>query len=360
MRNKRTTMEAVAALIRARIAGHQWRPGERIPTKGQLQDLFGASDMTVQRALNLLNTQGFTKSRGCKGTFAVERPPHLHRFGLILSGEARTNLMRQTLAQAAQRAANGEWWLTVHEGCTHWAEQAQTAPMAEVTREVDESRFAGLVFVGPPFLWAGSPILTRRGLPRLFLADHVTADCGAGCRLERTWRTAFAELVRRGRQRVALVGSLSMVHGGETAWLREIRREAEACGLTFREEWAQAVAIDSPGAVRQAVRLLLSLPARFRPDGLFIMDDHLVTAACEAVAGSGIPMNRLTVMTHANFPNLQPAAVPVVDVGYDLAKLLEAALQKVNTGAAEGRELGPADWIIASAEVRERVSLRQT
>ena len=348
-------METVAALIRKRIAGRVWRPGERIPTKMELRDLLGASDMTVQRALNLICTQGFTVSRGCKGTFVVDRPPHLHRFGLVLPGEAKTNLMRQTLAQAAQRAANGEWWLTVHEGCTHWQGQAQTAPMAEVTREVDESRFAGLIFMGTAFMWSGSPVLTRRGLPRLFLSDQVSPELDAGCRFERTWRTAFRELVRRGRQRVALLGSLPMVHGSEAAWLREIRHEAEACGLTFREEWAQAVPIDSPGAVRQATRLLLSLPARFRPDGLFVMDDHMVTAACEAVAGSGIPMAELTVVTHANFPNLQPVAVPVVDVGYDLESLLEAALQKVNTGAAEGRELGPGDWIKASAEVRERV-----
>jgi hypothetical protein len=46
--------------------------------------------------------------------------------------------------------------------------------------------------------------------------------------------------------------------------------------------------------------------------------------------------------------------VPVVDVGFDIEKLLEAALQKVSLGVSERRELGPGDWITARAEVRER------
>jgi len=145
-----------------------------------------------------------------------------------------------------------------------------------------------------------------------------------------------------------------MVDGGETGWLRQIHQDAKDCGLIFRDEWAQAVDKDIPGAIRQAVRLLLSLPAKSRPDGLYIMDDHLVTAACEGVVLSGVPMSQLTVVTHANFPNPQPAAVPVVDVGFDMEKLLEAALQKVALGVSEGRELGPGDWITARSEVRER------
>ena len=352
MHDKRTTMEAVTDQIRKRIAKHVWRPGERIPTKMELIDLFGASDMTVQRALNLACAQGFIVSRGCKGTFVVDRPPHLHRFGLVLPRDAKTSLMLKTLRQAASRT--NEWWLTIHEECLHWGTESASAEMIQVEREVNESRFAGLIIAAPTFAVSGSKILTRPGLPRLFISDQCPPELGAGCHFEGARKTALCELARHGRRRVGLVGSINMVDGGEATWLRQIHKDAKDCGLTFHDEWAQAVEKDSPGAIRQAVRLLLSLPAKSRPDGLYIMDDHLVTAACEGVASSSVPMSQLTVVTHANFPNIQPAAVPVVDVGFDMEKLLEAALQKVSRGVSERRELGLTDWITARAEVRER------
>jgi DNA-binding transcriptional regulator YhcF (GntR family) len=352
MHDKRTTMEAVTDQIRKRIAEHAWRPGERIPTKMELIDLFGASDMTVQRALTLACSQGFIVSRGCKGTFVAERPPHLHRFGLILPRGADTSLMLKTLVQAARRTH--AWWLTIHEECFQWGTEPASAEMIQVEREVNESRFAGLIIAAPTFAVSRPNILTRPGLPRLFITDQCHPELGAGCHFEGARKTALCELARHGRRRVGLVGSLNMVAGGEATWLRKLHKDAKDCGLTFRDEWAQAVDKDSPGAIRQAVRLLLSLPAKSRPDGLYIMDDHLVTAACEGVVLSGVPMSQLTVVTHANFPNPQPAAVPVVDVGFDIEKLLEAALQKVSQGVSEKRELGPDDWITARAEVRER------
>jgi hypothetical protein len=351
---KRITMESVASLIRKRIAAHAWKPGQRIPTKAELRSLFGASDMTVQRALNLVNAQGFTVSRGCKGTFVVDRPPHLHRFGLVLPGGLNSNLMMQTLGRAAFLAAENNWWLTVHDQCTHWQRESPSFSMQELAREVDESQFAGLFFGGPYFTWSGSPILAIPRLPRLFLSGYVPPETGAGCRLERTWGAAFAELARQGRRRIALLGCLPMVFGGEAPWLQDLHKEAEASGLKLRNEWAQAVSTDHPGAVRQSVRLLLSFPERSRPDGLYIMDDHLVTPACEAVAGSGIPPGKITVIAHANFPNLQPAAVPVVDVGYDLPRLLDGALKKLSAASSEGRTLNPDDWVHAGVEVRKR------
>lgn len=356
MRGERTTMEAVANKIRERIAGQVWRPGARIPTKVELRALFGASDMTVQRALNLVYAQGFTTSRGCRGTFVVERPPHLRRFGLVLPLEANPRVMQDTLAAAATRKEDGGWWLTLHHGCEHWPGNAATAAMQELQREVDQSRFGGLVFAGPPLAWKGARLLTHERLPRLFVSGQPGAEEGAGCRFEQPWRAVLGELARRRRRRVAVLATVNSVYHGETDWLRDIRRECAGRGLTFRDEWAQAVAIDYPGAARQAVRLLLSQPPRSRPDGLYVMDDHLVTAACEAVAGSGIPPEALTIVCHANFPNLQPAAVPVVDIGYDIPKLLEAALQALRKGAEEGRALGPEDWITAGVDVRDRAS----
>ena len=53
----------------------EWAPGARIPSEHELMDLFGASRMTVNKALSALVDDGLIVRRRRVGSFVAERPP---------------------------------------------------------------------------------------------------------------------------------------------------------------------------------------------------------------------------------------------------------------------------------------------
>ena len=48
----------VAETIRARIAHHEYRPGDAIPSAKELEEQFGVSNITIRRAIDLLAQEG--------------------------------------------------------------------------------------------------------------------------------------------------------------------------------------------------------------------------------------------------------------------------------------------------------------
>jgi len=52
-----------------------WAPGSRIPSEHELTELFGASRMTVNKALSALADEGLIVRRRRLGSFVAERPP---------------------------------------------------------------------------------------------------------------------------------------------------------------------------------------------------------------------------------------------------------------------------------------------
>lgn len=59
----------LAAILRRRIASGVFRPGEQLPSEGQLCAQYGVSPMTVRRVINLLAECGLVTAFQGKGTF---------------------------------------------------------------------------------------------------------------------------------------------------------------------------------------------------------------------------------------------------------------------------------------------------
>ncbi|TCT09864.1 GntR family transcriptional regulator [Tepidamorphus gemmatus] len=62
------------ALARPIISG-EWRPGVRIPSETELAGMFGASRMTVNKALTSLAEEGLIRRRRRHGSFVADRVP---------------------------------------------------------------------------------------------------------------------------------------------------------------------------------------------------------------------------------------------------------------------------------------------
>ena len=68
----------IATLLKDAIASGRYRPGDRLPTEGELVATHGVSRVTVRRALQSLEQQGLIRRRVGDGTFVSEKAPVLH------------------------------------------------------------------------------------------------------------------------------------------------------------------------------------------------------------------------------------------------------------------------------------------
>jgi DNA-binding FadR family transcriptional regulator len=65
------TFEVIAEALRERIRSGGLKPGEALPTQAVLMGEFGASSLTVQKAMALLKQEGWAVSRPGKGAFVA-------------------------------------------------------------------------------------------------------------------------------------------------------------------------------------------------------------------------------------------------------------------------------------------------
>ncbi|MGW6396332.1 GntR family transcriptional regulator [Streptomyces sp. NPDC055103] len=109
------TFEVIAETLRERIRSGGLRPGDALPTQAVLMREFGASSLTVQKAMALLKQEGWVVSRPGKGAFVAH---HVHADGDAddLDGPeatapatgtaARVEALERALAEAAQQIAD--------------------------------------------------------------------------------------------------------------------------------------------------------------------------------------------------------------------------------------------------------------
>ena len=65
------TFEVIAETLRDQIRSGGFKPGEALPTQAVLMREFGASSLTVQKAMSLLKQEGWVVSRPGKGAFVA-------------------------------------------------------------------------------------------------------------------------------------------------------------------------------------------------------------------------------------------------------------------------------------------------
>ncbi|QMU79972.1 winged helix-turn-helix transcriptional regulator [Streptacidiphilus sp. PB12-B1b] len=66
------TFEVIAEALRERIRSGGLRPGDALPTQAVLMAEFGASSLSVQKAMTLLKRDGYAISHPGKGAFVAQ------------------------------------------------------------------------------------------------------------------------------------------------------------------------------------------------------------------------------------------------------------------------------------------------
>ena len=329
LRKRLTNTKArdVVGLLRERIRTGPWGPGIRIPTKIELSRELGASVGTVQKALDNLTAHGFLRARGCLGTFVVDQPPHLFRIGVIIGLPQGSSIWYDALAAMAEKLAKEERrWLHVYYGCNR--DQGVISPaLKELEDDLNHARVAGLILTGDLEVLAGTATLERPGVARAVIGPPLPSRPFPGMKWQPAYPRAMQYFQSQGRKRFSMITTAH--HSAED--LQPILQCAREHGLQTSPAWVHCLHEQFTYPVRSLVQLLMTLPPSQRPDALYIHDDHLLSDATQGLADSGVCVPAdMTVIGHANFPAIQPTAVPVTYLGYDIAVVMRTALRIID------------------------------
>jgi DNA-binding FadR family transcriptional regulator len=108
------TFEVIAEALRERIRSGGLNPGDALPTQAVLMAEFGASSLSVQKAMALLKRDGYAISRPGKGAFVAhsdadaEEEPSSPDVGTAPVGglAARVEALELALAEAVGQIAD--------------------------------------------------------------------------------------------------------------------------------------------------------------------------------------------------------------------------------------------------------------
>ena len=321
-----TSRQRMLARLRDQIVKGRFAPGARLPSRSELERQFGASPVTVQHVFDQLSREGFVVARRRLGTFVSDEPPHLCSFVLVfpyrdLPERPWPRFWHALAAEARKLQRPG-----VRIGFSYGNEtHVDIDAYRHLLDDVAHHRLAGLLFASKPFYLRGSPVLAQPGLPCVAIMPSVEADMPGIKAVSHggDWLgLAIDQLLAAGRRRIAVLTLPAMAD--------LVASTLAARGLKIPAYWVQPVHPQSCAGARRVTHLLLAGDAVSRPDGLLITDDNLVEAATAGVADAGVKVpGRLLVGAHCNFPYPAPSAVPVVQVGYDVRKLLNVCLDNL-------------------------------
>lgn len=321
--------DAIVRHLRSLVIDGGLRPGQRVPTRSQVEQRFGVSTMTVQRAFERLVDEGFLTVTGSTGTVVAEQAPHLHRYVLAFPGHVGDDRWVRFWALLAEQ---GRGWT---DGTPAKVELAydidpERGPhdVVRLGSEADDHRMAGIVFASDPWTMLGTPLLDAPGVARVAFSGLHPNTTVPGISLGADGRLllgrAIERLAARGRRRLAMI----TVPGLSSPALLGLWRDLLAArGLDYDPGLVQ---VAEQKDARWAMHLVLALfrgPPEQRPDGLLIADDNLVDHACAGLERLGLRVPAdLDVVAHANFPLAAPAPLTVDRLGFDVPQVFDLAM----------------------------------
>jgi DNA-binding LacI/PurR family transcriptional regulator len=315
----------------------------RMPTRTQYQESFQLSSITVQSAIDCLIADGFVIPRGRLGTFVAERPPHLHRFGLIIPGRPEDLYFWRALVAAMRERMRSDSDLRIYLS----VDGRRGEEERQLAEDLRCQRLAGVVLTSS-FLSDIEPLVHYPALPQVAImgpmSDHPRVS---GLKLD--WESFIAKALdyfaARGRTRMALIGA----QGHEKEWVQSLSGKARARGIEMRAHWTHFLhPSPSSNSAQSLTHLLFHPDQRERPDCLLISDDHLVESASIGLVAAQLRVpGDIDVLGHGNFPLPSRSKVPITHLGYDAAEIIDVALSMLREMRQERRERVPDRLITA-------------
>lgn len=325
--------KAIVAAMRKRIVAGEWRPGTQLPIRAKLEQAFGVSAATMQKALDQLNRDGFTHGKRRWGTFVTENPPHLSRYGLVFPSRPATSawwvrFWTALINEAAGLEQSRSRSIPVFYGIERHSESED---YRQLLRDIRHQRLAGLIFPSAPFMVTDTPVVLEPGFPRVAIMDpderfpQVTP-------LSLDWRSFFVKaaeyLGQRGRRRIAVLAAPNQ----QGMFAEYLQQSLAAWKLQTHPHWLQEVSQTGVQSARACVSLLLHGRPGERPDGLIITDDNLVEYGVAGAVDAGVRVGKdVDVVAHCNFPWPAPQGMAIKRLGFDARGILERSIEIIDS-----------------------------
>ncbi len=277
--------QVMTDLIR-RIGSGEWRVGETIPSVLELQRAYGFNRLTILKALNRLESEGYLSVEQGRGTF-VRRKEVRKLVGLcfgddIFSPEASPfSFLMARAAQAYFRDSGSELKYYVE----HANLKVERVLDRDLVDDIVSGRLRGLITVGSdaPLALVRSDLWARHRLPWVDVSVHDVATHRVQCDVLPAMTLGVGYLQRTGRRRIAALG---MGKDSIPATLAPFHRLLAARGMATRPEWTPQLRRTSERGGFDGMRAIWACPEK--PDALLVMDDILAKGAVQAIQTLGI------------------------------------------------------------------------
>ncbi|OPZ29806.1 MAG: transcriptional regulator PdhR [Lentisphaerae bacterium ADurb.BinA184] len=199
--------EGLVCELRNRIRGGGLAPGARLPPRRELQRLFKVSGVTVDRAVRRLIADGFLRARDRSGTFVAPTPPHLSRYGLVISQSFRSRFLQSLLAEGKKLEETGPCQFPVYFGI----QGGGSDDYHRLLSDLREERLAGLIFLSNPSYIESLPVVSgfpevpkvaiigASGRPEITAVHPDSAAARGGCDHQPGRRRLGRRVAREGR-----------------------------------------------------------------------------------------------------------------------------------------------------------------
>lgn len=307
--------------------------GQRLPSEAELGRMFGASRITVGRAVRDLQLQGLVERRVGSGTFvrAPERPPQPDAalsFGLLIPDLGETEIFEpvcQGMMASPLARRHALVWGSPHGGGAAREDRAWQLCRQYIDRQVSGVFFAPLELGSSDINARIADALDSAGIPVVLLdrTVHAYPERGhhdlVGIDNRRAGYAMTAHLLGLGARRVSFV---AMPHAAATVAARAAgyREALAAHGLDALP--ARAHRLDP--ADHAVVRALIESD---RPEGLVCANDRTAARLMQSLfkLGLAVPRDiRLVGIDDVHFASLLP--VPLTTWRQPTRQIGEAAL----------------------------------
>jgi len=318
--------------LQAAIASGEYRTGQRLPSESELVKTFGASRITVNRALRELQMVGTIERRAGSGSYVRAESKRCYTFGLFIPELGQTEIF-EPICQGMVGAGNPHDHVLIW-GKTLGSTETTEAEAKDACRRLIDNKVSG-VFFAPFEACATKDDLNRAVVSTLsaaqiptILLDRDIVDYPerskydvVGIDNRRAGFVATQHLINSGCKRIGFIGRphlapscVARASGYRDAIAGRAALDADA-GFVERLDPAD------PASVAQVMK-------RFRPDGIVCSNDRTAAQLMKTLENLGfrVPEQvRLVAFDDVKYASL--VSVPLTTIHQPCAELGAAAIQ---------------------------------
>jgi DNA-binding transcriptional regulator YhcF (GntR family) len=209
--SQRVSAQSIREAIRAEIVRGAYQPGDRLPPQRELAARFGATQLTVHRAMRELARDRFIDPQGARGTFVSAASPHRRRYvilqGLVPDHVEGLGALGSAIASVAEQHDDPIRTLRVMGQVRSHHDRGE---LERLVSQIREDRVAGVFALRSLRPLESGALFERHDLPRVGVTDARRRAKGwvqIALNPRSLYAEAFRHLGATGRKRLGILAS---------------------------------------------------------------------------------------------------------------------------------------------------------